>query len=70
MGDFSTRHAQFEFSRTADCCFSHCVELITENHTHHVNLTCRKVYVISRCFEMFSYILNHDFRAFNKSEKH
>ena len=62
-GDSSTGHVQFEFSQlsqmytnrhgrhlTADRCFSHCTELIMENHTHHVNLTCRKANVTSRFF--------------------
>ena len=62
--DYSTGHGQFEFSQkksqaytnrhgrllTADRRFSHCIELITENHTHHVNLTCKKVNVTSRFF--------------------
>ena len=55
MGDSSTGHAQFEFSKkkvctnshgrllTANRCFSHCIELIMENHTDNVNLTCKKV---------------------------
>ena len=27
----------------ADRCFSHCTELITENHTHYIKLTCKKL---------------------------
>ena len=62
--DSSTGHAQFQFSQkqsrhnrllTADRCFSHCIELITENHTHHVNLTCKKVNVTSKFLEFFNY---------------
>ena len=59
-GDCSTGHARFEFSQvytnrhgrflTADRCFSNCIELITKNHTHYVNLKCKKVNVTSRFF--------------------